>query len=415
MKLQFETLHATNDDRTRMRSWFEAVRLGFHDARGTDECFDIWLTDQVTDEATFRGVWDEGASTEDVPVATFASYRKTINLGAEIVDAHLITDVTVRPTHRRQGILRRQMTDSLTEAHEAGLPLACLTVTEATIYGRFGYAPATFKQDLEIDTSMRFQLRDQVGEDPGRVVMMDPVDALPLINTVFADFHASTTGSVERLNNYQRTLSGTWDYAEQSADKKLRSAVHHDASGRPDGYVTYRFTGTKSLDITGFVASNTRAHLALWSFLASIDLVESITMYGAPLDDPLPWTMADRRGCRVKSQRDGVWFRVLDPIQMLQAREWRADDEIVIKVNDPLGFSDGTFRITTSGQRATVERTDDEAQLIMGVETLGALGVGGTRVNVLARARAISGGADDLWRLADMADLRRLPYSATDF
>ncbi|MDN5727155.1 MAG: GNAT family N-acetyltransferase [Propionibacteriales bacterium] len=415
MNLHFETLQADQADRVRMRAWFEAVRLGFHDPRGTDESFEVWLADQVSDSATLRGVWEEGTSTEQQPVATFASYRKTINLGADIVDAHLITDVTVRPTHRRQGILRRQMTDSLTEARDAGLPLAVLTVTEATIYGRFGYAPATFKQDLEIDTSVRFKLRDQVGEDPGRVVMMDPVEALPAINTVFADFHATTTGSVERLHHYQRTLSGAWDYSEQAVEKKLRAAIHHDAHGRPDGYVTYKFSGTKSLDITGFVASSTRAHLALWSFLASIDLVESITMYGAPLDDPLSWAMADRRGCRVKSQRDGLWFRVLDPIAMLTAREWRADDAIVAKINDPLGFADGTFTITTEGQRATVERTDAEPDVTMGVDTLGALGVGGTRVNVLARARAISGEADDLWRLADMADLRRLPYSATDF
>ena len=55
----------------------------------------------------------------------------------------MITDVTVSPAHRRKGLLRRLITDDLADAARRGLPLAALTVSETTIYGRFGFGLST--------------------------------------------------------------------------------------------------------------------------------------------------------------------------------------------------------------------------------------------------------------------------------
>ncbi|MGU7753863.1 GNAT family N-acetyltransferase, partial [Klebsiella pneumoniae] len=53
-----------------------------------------------------------------------------------------ISAVTVAPTHRRRGIATAMLTGELRAAAAAGYALAGLTVTEATIYGRWGFSPA---------------------------------------------------------------------------------------------------------------------------------------------------------------------------------------------------------------------------------------------------------------------------------
>ena len=90
----------------------------------------------------------------------------------------MITDVTVAPTHRRRGLMRRLMTENLEAAVAADVPLAVLTASEGAIYQRFGFAPATREARLRVDTSARFRLRDRE-RDGGSVVMADPGDSWP--------------------------------------------------------------------------------------------------------------------------------------------------------------------------------------------------------------------------------------------
>ena len=52
--------------------------------------------------------------------------------------------MTVAPTHRRRGVLTAIMRRQLDEMQAAGRePVAALWASESSIYGRFGYAPAT--------------------------------------------------------------------------------------------------------------------------------------------------------------------------------------------------------------------------------------------------------------------------------
>src|SRR6266849_1688053 len=54
-----------------------------------------------------------------------------------------VTIVGVRPTHRRRGLLRRMMTAQLADVREREEPIAALWASEDTIYGRYGYGPAS--------------------------------------------------------------------------------------------------------------------------------------------------------------------------------------------------------------------------------------------------------------------------------
>ena len=62
--------------------------------------------------------------------------------GTVDVTLDALTGVTVSATHRRRGLLRAMITESLAAAHERGDPVAGLIAAQWPIYGRFGYAPA---------------------------------------------------------------------------------------------------------------------------------------------------------------------------------------------------------------------------------------------------------------------------------
>ena len=63
-----------------------------------------------------------------------------------------VSMVTVHPTHRRRGVLRRVMDAQLDDVARRGEPLAGLTASEASIYERFGYGTATFTTSWELES-----------------------------------------------------------------------------------------------------------------------------------------------------------------------------------------------------------------------------------------------------------------------
>src|SRR5215217_1628263 len=117
------------------------------------------------DKRELTGVYQRGAVAAhslrpEVPVATYATFRKDLNIGyGRQLEAWLVTAVTVRATHRRQGLLRWMMTEDLAAAKSEGLALAALTASEGSIYGRFGFGVATFERSIKVDTGPAFRLR----------------------------------------------------------------------------------------------------------------------------------------------------------------------------------------------------------------------------------------------------------------
>ena len=63
--------------------------------------------------------------------------------------------VTVAGTHRRRGLLRRMLSESLDAARHRGDAVAILFAAEWAIYGRFGYAPPSFAASYELDPRLR--------------------------------------------------------------------------------------------------------------------------------------------------------------------------------------------------------------------------------------------------------------------
>ena len=423
MEYQFETLDLTSDDdraRARREGWLQAVRHGFHQGRNSEEFVRRWLEHVRADEGTCVGAWlpDDAFGAGDVPVATTGWFDKTLNAGRELLPLRMITDVTSSPAHRRRGLVRRLMEDCLADAVAQAVPVAALTVSEATIYGRWGFGPATFGQSVELETGPRFGLRDLT--DSGRVELVEPRTAWPLIRDQLERFHRRSRGSVGIPQFYEPLFTGSYNFFEDGPDKQLRAAVHLTPSQTVDGIVLYRHEGRddqgwRKLKVMLLLGENPTATLALWGFLGGIDLVRNISWHVHAPDDPLRWALRDMNALRFTGNQEFLWIRVLDVPRSLAARPWVADDELVLEVADPQGHAGGRWRVRTVDGRAEVCSTDAEPDLHLDAETLGSLYLSGVAVRTLHAAGRIHGSEAAADRFAAMADLPDQPYNILGF
>ena len=92
-----------------------------------------------------------------------------------------------------------------------------------------------------------------------------------------------------------------------------------------------------------------------------------------------------------------MWLRILDVPAALGARTYRGPGRLVIRVDDPDGFADGTWAIDVDDTgTATVEPTDDPVDATMTVNALGTLYLGGIPARTLAAAGSLTGDTDRL-------------------
>lgn len=399
----------------RRRGWISAVLRGFRDDSPGDEQVEHWVTHYRADAVTARGAWlpagEFGAG--PMPVATYASLDKTLNAGRALLPLRMITEVTTSPSHVRRGLLRRMIEADLADAVERGVPVAALTASEATIYGRWGFGPATFSTTVELDATPGFALRPYV--DPGRVEVLEPGEAWPHVRAVFDAFHARQRGSVEWPAQYADIHSGAFDFSAGGPNRKIRTAFHLAADGTPDGFAVFKHGEDYALSVEEMVALTPTAQLALWDFLARMDRITKVTFGIAHPDDPLRWALADVDRLTVTRHRHFLWLRVLDVPRALAARPWAADDSLVLEVEDAQGHAAGRFAVTTRDGVAEVTATDREAEVVLDAETLATLYLAHVDVRPLADAGRVRGSAAALQRWAAMADLPDEPYCLTGF
>jgi predicted acetyltransferase len=405
-------------------AWMRAVAFGFHDARRTDERVDRGIGMQRADRRVLSGAYQTGpvagyALGADVPVATFAAFDKTLNIGfGRMLDTRLVTAVTVRTSHRRRGLLRRMMAEELALARREGLAMAALTASEASIYRRFGYGVATREQSIKVDTTRRFVLNHAA---TGCTEVADPKVLLELAPKVFEKLHRQTPGSVGRHEFYRQLASGSISRAEDD-DPKVKVALHYGTDGEVDGYVSYKFAGWDSapytMEVVDLVAASREAYLELWQYLGAIDLVERVTWEEAPVDDPLPWALEDPRCVEASEPRDMLWLRILDVPQALSARHYPADGRLVLDVADPLGLTAGTFALDVKGGQAAVEpvAAGEKADLALDVSALSSIYLGGiSPVTLKAAGKVCEATPGAAFKAQQMFAVERATHCLTHF
>jgi len=329
--------------------------------------------------------------------------------GNRQVDAAGISGVVVAATHRRRGVLRQMFTAQHRALVEAGAVLGALTASEATIYGRFGYGPATVEHRVEVDRR-HVAFRD-TAPDPGEVRQVEADEARALLPAVHARWQSKTPGALHRA-----PLWWDWQLADRPEDRRGASALFFLV--HPDGYATYRVASkdsTRRADVVELVAATDLAHSALWRVLMGLDILRTVTATVAP-DDPLPFLLIDTRAVRVTGTADGMWVRLLDVPAGLSARRYAVELDVVLEVADPFLGQGGRFRLRGGPDGAECTRTDAHAQVHADVSTLGALYLGAHRARSLHRAGVLRVQDDAVLHRLDLAfGADRSPVHGTEF
>src|SRR4051794_32077562 len=90
-------------ERDELADWLRAMRVGFHSPEpkpGEEEDGHVAQFAAEVDFARVHGAFADGRT-----VATFRSFATRLTVPGGFVTADAVTNVTVSPTHRRQGLL----------------------------------------------------------------------------------------------------------------------------------------------------------------------------------------------------------------------------------------------------------------------------------------------------------------------
>ncbi|MGA5266207.1 GNAT family N-acetyltransferase [Streptomyces lydicamycinicus] len=340
------------------------------------------------------------------PVGTAGAYSFTLTLpGETLVPAAGVTAVGVLPTHRRQGVLSAMMRHQLAELRARGEFLSVLLASEAPIYGRFGYGPATYTQRLTVPRHQAaFALprahgtagAPASGSDTGSVELLRRAECGEILEEVYDRYRRTQPGALSRPHRWWALGAGQPPLSP--APRYI--AVHQDADGVPDGYASYSVeSGTLTVDET--ITTDDAVFTALARFVLEHDLVTQVVFKHFPPEHPLRWQLADFRAGEVSDDTDWLWVRLLDVPRALTARGWFMDGELVLDVDDPFLGEHGRYLLTVRDGKADCVPTDGEPDLSLDVSDLGAVYLGGTAPSTLIRAGHIRAHRPGTATLAD--------------
>jgi predicted acetyltransferase len=318
-------------------------------------------------------------------VGTSGLYTLEVTIpGARQVAMGGVTSVGVLPTHRRRGLLRGMMRAMLDDCHARGEMLAGLGASEGSIYGRYGFGPATGTVRWELDRA-KAQLAPGQAECDGRLELVDSAAMAAAAPSLYDTARQTRVGQVS-------AAPGTWVSAVQGAQKRF--VLHYGPDSSADGAAIYRYdlAGSGTVQVDWFEATSTDAYTALWMLLADLDLTKRVVAAKRPVDEPLRWQLADTRALRVSRTADDLWIRLVDVGGALAARTYLAAGSLVLEVTDAFcPWNTGRWLLDGGPEGASCSRATPGTapELALDAATLGSLYLGGTAPGPLARAGLI--------------------------
>jgi predicted acetyltransferase len=333
----------------------------------------------------------------DRVLATSGIYSRTLTVPGGMVPCAGITWITVAPTVRRRGVLTGMMRRQLTELHEQERePVAALWAAEFPIYGRFGYAPATFSGGF-VGRTERLRLRPDVDLGTGRVELVDRETYQPAAEALYDTVRRAVPGNMARDQRWwDRRLLDLPDQRNGATARQF--LLHTEDDGTVTGYAAWRmkegWTDDDEPDGTLFVdevrASSPQAYAALWKVLLSVDLVRTVRVTKPSVDDPLRHLVTDGRALTVR-QSDALWVRLVDVGRALSARRYPAPIDLVFEVRDPFcEWNTGRWHLWGHPAGAFCDRTDRDPDIVLGIEELSAVYLGGVSLGTLQAAGRVT-------------------------
>jgi predicted acetyltransferase len=327
-------------------------------------------------------------------VATAGIFSYQMTVPGAILPAGGVTRVTVLPTHRRRGLLTAMMRRQLDDMHERGEPLAALYASEAPIYGRFGYGPATYTADFEIDRTRSAFAADRT--DAARTLQLVDVEtAIDVFTRVWERVRPDQPGMLDENTAFWRYELADPEFRRQGASEQYRVIYRNGEA--PEGFALYRVKpgwkdgqpdGTLLLQM--LIAATPDAYAALWRYCLDVDLMARLTASWRPVDEPLRFLLADPRAPRLKVT-DGIWLRLVDVDAALAGRRYAVDGRLVLRVRDDFcPWNEGQVELTGGPAGADCRRIDARPDLELEAADLGAMYLGGNRFRTLHAAGRLS-------------------------
>ncbi|MFF0477278.1 GNAT family N-acetyltransferase [Streptomyces sp. NPDC004284] len=381
------------------REWQRALRTGFlKEPVVSDE----EVADRLAhaDLARTLGVFDR-----DRVVGTLRSFRQEVStVGGGSLTADAITQVTVAPTHRRQGLLGRMMSADLAAAKERGDAIATLIAAEYPIYGRYGFGPVSWIAEWSVDVrgAGLDPRRSGRPEDGGRIELTDADE----IRKTGPELYRRLAGVRAGLTNRDKR---DWDRGTGLGPQRVPwrepyYVLYRSASGEVEGYAAYsadsKWDDAKqpqnTATVRDLIAVTPAAERALWHYLCSLDWISTVRSgYRAP-DELLPMLLPDARAAKLLTYADMLWVRPLDVVRLLESRTYPVEDGLVLEVRDTAGPAGGRFLLDASPAGVSCAPTTRSADLALGVAEVGALAFGdesAVRLSRLGRVEELTSGA----------------------
>lgn len=314
-----------------------------------------------------------------------------LRIRGEFRDAAGLSAVATPPEHRRKGLVRRLLSESLREYRERGDLLSALWPFDRGFYGQFGWATANRYATYEMPPeSLAFAAEAASGEHRP----LDP-DDWAAADRVYDAHAASFALAMDRTENWWRTrvFDSAWGDAPY--------AYGWERDGRLAGYLVYRVSddgdGT-TLSVGEFAHADREARLNLLSFLYNHDSqVETVKLHRPATTDLLDVVDDPAEvDCEIGL---GPMVRVVDVAETLSALSYPADGALALAVSDPLAeWNDGTFELAVEDGAATCRSTDAPADVELGVGALSQLVVGYRSVDALSAAGELDAASADARR-----------------
>jgi predicted acetyltransferase len=350
-------------------------------------------------------------------VGTAMSYGMELTAPGQVqVPMAGVSWVSVHPLHRRQGILRALMRAQLDALHADGVPLAGLAASEAAIYGRFGYGPATWDSSWRL---ARGAVKHLAGlDDAGRLELVDAATARNVLPAMQEQARRSQVGDV-------RSYPGWWrDHTSGDQRRGRQFVLSRDDDGTVGGYASYRidreqrYSSNATVVVDHLVATTGTAYRSLWAYLADMDLTDGVEARGRPEHEPLQWALADSRQLEVSSVHDHLWVRLVDLPEALSRRRYAAEGSLVLEVTDPFcPWNEGRWLLDGGPDGASCQPAPGRGGdgLRLDVSALGTLFLGGPSIARLAASGLVDADPASLLHANQMFATGLDPWCSTWF
>jgi predicted acetyltransferase len=349
--------------------------------------------------------WTTCAWVDGQMATTLATLPFTVRLNGNPVKMGGVTAVGTLPAFRRQGLLRKVMTEALHLMHERDQNLAILWASMGAIYQRFGYGLATASTRYSYDP--RFVQFQSGPPAPGSIELMEKEEAFAIIKQNYIQWVQDRNLAIHRS-------TVLWQANTLHADTKdhpVYCAIYRNPDGEATGHAVYQTSEGQFADpgpgqvmrVSDFIARDMQAYRGLWDYLRAHDLIRRIDFMGVAEDDPAPELLLEPRMLNRRNS-DGIWMRVVDAEGALGGRPYGARGEltIAIAVDDICPWNAGTYLLETDGPSASVRRTDRRPDITVSPNVLASLIAGYRNATYFERAGLLGATDAAAVRMADL-------------